>query len=131
MLDRIEIKKVKAIYGSRVLNNEINKKAQNFSHSIRIAGNIFLTKLSNLINNQKLTDAHTCYKLFDPNLFKSIKLQENDFSFLPRNYHKSFKLNEKILEVPINYNGRTYNQGKNFIVDGLKAIFVLLKYRFF
>ena len=45
------IKKVKAIYGSRVLNNEINKKAQNFSHSIRIAGNIFLTKLSNLIND--------------------------------------------------------------------------------
>ena len=33
----IELKsKVKAIYGSRVLNNEINKKAQNFSHSIRI-----------------------------------------------------------------------------------------------
>ena len=84
LLDRIEIKKVKAIYGSRVLNNEINKKAQNFSHSIRIAGNIFLTKLSNLINNQKLTDAHTCYKLFDSNLFKSIKLRKMIFHFAPK-----------------------------------------------
>ena len=83
LLDRIEIKKVKAIYSSRVLNNEINKKAQNFSHSIRIAGNIFLTKLSNLINNQKLTDATPVIN-FHSNLFKSIKLQENDFHFAPK-----------------------------------------------
>tara|TARA_B100000927_G_scaffold287452_1_gene280407 strand:- start:222 stop:923 length:702 start_codon:yes stop_codon:yes gene_type:complete len=132
LLNKIEIEKVKAIYGSRVLNNEINKKAQNFSHSIRIAGNIFLTKLSNLINNQKLTDAHTCYKLFDSNLFKSIKLQENDFSFCPEITTKVSRLNEDILEVPINYNGRTYNQGKKIkATDGLKAIFVLFKYRFF
>ena len=42
-----------------------------------------ITFLSNKINNQKLTDAHTCYKLFDSALFKSINLKENDFSFCP------------------------------------------------
>ena len=132
LLKKIEKEKVKAIYGSRVLNNEKNKKAQNFSHSIRIIGNIFLTKLSNIINKQNLTDAHTCYKLFESNLFKSIQLNENDFSFCPEITTKLSILNEKILEVPINYSGRTYNQGKKIKAsDGLKAIYVLLKYRYF
>ena len=74
-------KKSKVVYGSRVFKNPDYKKAQNFSHSLRIIGNIFLTKLSNFINNQNLTDAHTCYKLFESNLFKSIKLEQNDFAF--------------------------------------------------
>ena len=131
-MKKIEKEKVKIIYGSRVLNNEKNKKAQNFSHSTRIIGNIFLTKLSNIINKQNLTDAHTCYKLFDSNLFKSIQLNEKDFSFCPEITTKLSKLNEKILEVPINYRGRTYNQGKKIKAsDGFKAIYVLLKYRFF
>ena len=50
---------------------------------IRIIGNYFLTSFSNLINNQKLTDSHTCYKGFDSNLFKKINLKEKGFSFLP------------------------------------------------
>ena len=131
LLKIIEIKGLKVVYGSRVLNNKKNKKAQNFSHSVRILGNYFLTKLSNIINKQSLTDAHTCYKLFESNLFKSIKLNEKDFSFCPEITTKISLLNEKIIEVPINYNGRTYEQGKKIKAsDGLKAIYVLLKYRF-
>ncbi len=132
LLDEIEKNRYKVVYGSRVLKNPLNKKSQNFSHSLRIAGNIFLTKLSNLLNRQKLTDAHTCYKIFESNLFKSIKLNEKDFSFCPEITTKLSLLNEKILEVPINYKGRTYDQGKKIkAYDGLKAIYVLLKYRFF
>lgn len=132
LLKVIKADSVKVVYGSRVLNNNKNKKAQNFSHSTRILGNIFLTKLSNIINKQSLTDAHTCYKLFDSHLFKSIKLEENDFSFCPEITTKVSLLNKRIIEVPINYNGRTYGQGKKIKAsDGLKAIYVLLKYRFF
>ena len=131
LLEKIEIKGLKVVYGSRVLKNKKNKKAQNFSHSVRIIGNYFLTKLSNIINKQSLTDAHTCYKLFESNLFKSIKLNEKDFSFCPEITTKISLLNEKIIEVPINYNGRTYEQGKKIKAsDGLKAVYVLLKYRF-
>ena len=39
--------------------------------------------LNFILNKQNLTDAHTCYKVFDAKLFKKIKLQENDFSFCP------------------------------------------------
>ena len=50
----------KVVYGSRVLN--INRyKDNNFTSNIRVFANHMLTILSNLINKQKLTDAHTCY----------------------------------------------------------------------
>ncbi len=132
LLKKIEANEFKVIYGSRVLKNKDYKIAQNFSHNLRILGNIFLTKLSNLINKQNLTDAHTCYKLFDSKLFKSIKLEENDFSFCPEITTKISKLNIQISEIPINYNGRSYQQGKKIVAsDGLRAIWTLFKYRYF
>ena len=73
----------------------------------------FLTKLSNLLNRQKLTDAHTCYKIFESELFKSIDLKEKGFSFCPEITTKISRLNVEIIEIPINYNGRSYDQGKN------------------
>ena len=131
LLFEIDNKNSKVVYGSRVLSNIENKKSQNFSHGLRIYGNIFLTKLSNLINSQNLTDAHTCYKMFDSNLFKSIKLEENDFSFCPEITTKISLLNISISEISINYNGRTYDQGKKIKAsDGLKAIWTLIKYKF-
>ena len=95
-------------------------------------GNIFLTKLSNFLNNQNLTDAHTCYKLFNSDLFKSIKLEENDFSFCPEITTKISLLDIDIIEIPINYHGRSYQEGKKIVAsDGLKAIWTLIKYRYF
>ena len=132
LLHEIESKKCQVVYGSRVLSNPGNIKSQNFSHNLRILGNIFLTKLSNILNNQNLTDAHTCYKLFKSDLFKSIKLEESDFSFCPEITTKISLLNIDIFEIPINYNGRTYDQEKKIVAsDGLKAIWTLMKYRFF
>ena len=60
------------VYGSRVLNKNYFENIQNFSHWFRILGNVFLTKLSNIINNQNLTDAHTCYKVFDSKVFRAL-----------------------------------------------------------
>ena len=132
LLSEIDNNKFKVVYGSRVLKNVKNKKSQNFSHGLRILGNIFLTKLSNLINKQNLTDAHTCYKIFDSDLFKSIKLEENGFSFCPEITTKVSLLKIDITEISINYNGRSYDQGKKIVAnDGLKAIWTLIKYRYF
>ena len=132
LISEIEKKKCKVIYGSRVLKNKKFNNIQNFSHRLRIIGNIFLTKLSNLINKQRLTDAHTCYKLFDGKLFKSIKLEERGFSFCPEITTKISLLKIEIFEMPINYDGRTYEQGKKIAAnDGLKAIWTLFKYRYF
>ena len=122
----------KVVYGSRVLKEENNKRIQNFSHKLRIYGNFILTKISNLLNNQNLTDAHTCYKMFESDLFKKIKLYENDFAFCPEITTKISLLNISIKEVPIHYNGRTYDEGKKIqAMDALKAIWTIVKYRYF
>ena len=120
------------VYGSRVLKKDKFFNIQNFSHKIRIWGNIFLTFVSNKINKQNLTDAHTCYKMFESNLFKSITLKQNDFAFCPEITTKVSLLGISIKEVPINYSGRTYIEGKKIkATDGIKAILALIKYRYF
>ena len=102
----------------------------NFTSFYRIFFNHFLTFLSNLLNKQSLTDAHTCYKVFTRDIFDSIDLEENDFSFCPEVTTKLSLKKINIKEVPINYNGRNYKEGKKIkAFDGLKAIFVLFKYR--
>ena len=120
------------VYGSRVLNRNYFENTQNFSHWFRIIGNIFLTKLSNLINNQNLTDAHTCYKVFSAKLFNKISLEENNFNFCPEITTKISNYKIEIKELPINYYGRDYKDGKKIkSLDGIKAILTLIKYKFF
>jgi dolichol-phosphate mannosyltransferase len=122
--------KYKAVYGSRVLGRNYFDNLKNFSHWIRILGNLFLTKFSNIINNQTLTDAHTCYKVFDAKLFKKIKLKEKNFNFCPEITTKISNIGIKIHEIPINYKGRDYSQGKKIkLKDAFKALFCIVKYK--
>ena len=119
------------VYGSRVLGRS-RYMSKNFSSFMRIFYNHSLTILSNILNNQNLTDAHTCYKMFNVNIFKKIKLIENDFSFCPEITTKVGLLKLEIKEVPIKYNGRSYEEGKKIkFIDGVKAVITLFKYRFF
>ena len=121
----------KVVYGSRVLGKN-RYLSNNFSSFMRIFYNHALTILSNVLNNQNLTDAHTCYKMFRSNIFKNIKLEENDFSFCPEITTKIGLKKIKIAEVPIKYSGRTFQEGKKITyLDGIKAIKSLFKYRFF
>ena len=132
MLKIMTEQNLKVLYGSRVLNKSIFQNLQNFSHAIRIIGNVFLTKFSNFLNNQNLTDAHTCYKMFESNLFKKIDLNENGFNFCPEITTKISKINVEIKETEINYQGRSYKEGKKIkSIDGLYAILTILKYKFF
>ena len=122
----------KAIYGSRVLKKDKYLNVQNFSHKIRIWGNIFLTFVSNKINNQNLTDAHTCYKMIESKIFKSLILKEKGFAFCPEVTTKLSNIGISIFEIPINYEGRTYKEGKKITAtDGFKAIAALIRYKFF
>ena len=132
IINEMDKNNLKVMYGSRVLNKNTFQNTQNFTHILRIWGNIFLTIISNFFNSQKLTDAHTCYKVFNSRIFKEIKLKEKGFSFCPEITTKISLMNIDIEEFPINYNGRTYNQGKKITAfDGLDALYVLLKYRYF
>jgi len=91
-----------------------------------------LTIISNFLNSQNLTDAHTCYKVFKREVFIEIKLQEKGFSFCPEITTKISNLGIDIYEVPINYYGRSYDEGKKIrFIDGFIAIKTLFKYKKF
>ena len=121
----------KVVYGSRVLGTN-RYSLDNFSSIFRIFFNHILTIISNILNNQKLTDAHTCYKMFTSDIFLKINLEENDFSFCPEITTKIGLKKINIKEVRITYKGRNYNEGKKIrLIDGIKAIITLFKYRFF
>ena len=131
LIQPIKNKEYLVVYGSRVLGKNYFENIQNFSHWFRIVGNVFLTKLSNLINNQNLTDAHTCYKVFSARVFENIILEENNFNFCPEITTKISNQKIKIKELPISYNGREYKEGKKIkTMDGIKAIATLFRYKF-
>ena len=85
----------KVVYGSRVLNKK-RYFSNNFISLFRIFANHILTIISNIINKQNLTDAHTCYKVFHKSIFKDLNLTENDFSFCPEVTTKISNKNIKI-----------------------------------
>lgn len=131
LIKPIQNNKFKVVYGSRVLGKN-RYSLKNFSSIYRIFFNHMLTIISNIINNQKLTDAHTCYKVFSKEVFDKLDLKEPGFSFCPEVTTKISNLDIDILELPINYYGRTFEEGKKIkFKDGFQAIFALFKYKFY
>ena len=122
--------KTNIAYGSRVLNKKRYGNSS-FISNFRVLGNHVLTTLSNLFNNQNLTDAHTCYKVFKKDIFLKLNLRENDFAFCPEVNTKISLLNEKIIELPISYKGRNISEGKKIkFKDALRALLTIIKYRY-
>ena len=121
---------IKVIYGSRVLKRNIIQKG--FMVKFRIFANYVLTTLSNILNNQNLTDAHTCYKFIDVEVMKEMNLTQSDFSMCPEITTKLNRLGYEIIEIPVRYNGRNYSDGKKIrFKDALIAFYTLIKFRFF
>ena len=117
------------VYGSRFMGGSAHRILF-FWHTI---GNKFLTFLSNLFTNLNLTDMETCYKLFNTEMVKSLKLKEKRFGFEPEVTSKISKIqNIRIYEVGISYYGRTYAEGKKINwKDGVKAIYCIIRYNLF
>ena len=126
-------KTVDIVYGSRFLNKKFSIIYYSFGKSlIRIIGNKLLTKFSNILNNQNLTDAHTCYKTFNSNIFKKINLREKGFSFCPEVNTKIANQNLEIKELPIKYLSRSKEMGKKITyLDAFFAIKTILIYKYF
>lgn len=129
--------KAKVVYGSRFLSQKQKNVNLNFfkrhKNAYRMAylGGRLLTLLANLLYFANITDEATCYKTFDAQFIKSIKINGNRFEWEPEILAKVRKRGEKIIEVPISYRPRTFEEGKKINwKDGLQAIWTLIKYRF-
>ena len=109
------------VYGSRFIGGGKYVRIHFFWHYL---ANKIITFVCNMFTNLNLTDVETGYKVFKTSCLKNVKLKEKSFSFEPEITIKLAKKKFKFFEVPISYNGRSYNEGKKI---GLKDAFIAFK----
>jgi glycosyltransferase involved in cell wall biosynthesis len=114
------------VYGSRVLDGKRHHHYTANYWAVRV-----LTFLTNLFFGVRYTDVATNYKLVRTSLLKSLKLTCSGFDL---DFELSDKLalaTKKIGEVPIDFEPRTYEQGKKIrCSDGIRALWVIVRDRF-
>ena len=115
------------ILGSRFIGA---KKRKNVYLRTYFANRVMSTFFS-LVNFYWVSDVATCYKLMPSNFLKNISIKEQGFSIEIEVLSKFLKYNKHILEIPISYEGRSYDEGKKIkVTDGIMYIVNTLKYRF-
>jgi len=113
------------VYGSRFLPRAM-RRVLNYHHEI---GNRFLTALSNLCTGLNLTDMETGYKAFRADVLRTIPIRSRRFGIEPEITAKIAKRRCVVYEVPINYHGRGYAEGKKIgWRDGVAAVFTILRF---
>ena len=74
----------------------------------------------------------TGYKVFKSKYAKQLNLIENSFGIEPEITIKLAKKGLKFFEVPISYNGRSYNEGKKIgLKDAFIAVYCIFRYGLF
>ncbi|MEO0116166.1 MAG: glycosyltransferase family 2 protein [candidate division WOR-3 bacterium] len=112
---------VKAVYGSRF------KGKGRFLLRSKLA-NLFLSFLTSLLFNKRITDMETCYKMIRREIIQNLKLEAKRFEIEPEITAKLLKKGIKIYEIPISYSGR--EKGKKIKAkDGLIALWNLFWWR--
>lgn len=118
-------KESKIVYGSR------NLGTNDYLYFSYYLGGKFLTGFINFLYGSKLTDEATGYKAFDTQVINRVSLKCNRFEFCPEVTVKLLKKGYNILEVPISYSPRKKKEGKKINwLDGLKASYIIMKYKF-
>ncbi len=112
-----------AVFGSRFLGGPA--RVLYFWHRV---GNGALTLLSNMLTNINLSDMETCYKMARADLMKGLPLSARRFGIEPELTARLAQARARIYELPISYNGRTYEEGKKIgWKDGVAAIWHILR----
>jgi len=115
------------VFGSRFLGGP--QRVHFFWHFV---ANSFLTLLSNMLTNLKLSDMETGYKAFRIEVLRGMKLKSNRFGFEPEVTARVAKGKWRVYEVPISYYGRTYAEGKKITWrDGMLALWFVIRFNVF
>ena len=127
MYEQSKLNTKSLILGSRFIGNF----ERSGGYRRTLIANKAMSLFFSLVNQVKVTDVATCYKLMPSKFFKNLNLQEEGFSIEIEMISKFLKFNKSIIEVPIKYAGRTYQQGKKIkTLDGFLYLLNTLKYRF-
>jgi glycosyltransferase involved in cell wall biosynthesis len=118
--------KAEVVYGSRFLGSPHGHRVLYFWHTV---GNRLLTLMSNVFTDLNLSDMETCYKVMTRGVVDRLDLRSQRFGVEPEITCKVARMCVRIYEVPISYNGRTYEEGKKIgLKDAFQAVWTILKY---
>ncbi|HEU4563967.1 MAG TPA: glycosyltransferase family 2 protein [Gemmatimonadaceae bacterium] len=108
-----------AVIGSRFIGAGAHRVLY-FWHRM---ANGMLTFLSNMLTDLNLTDMEVGYKAFTREAFRTMYLTTERFGIEPEIVARLSQMRARVYEVPINYYGRTYEEGKKITWrDGVAAL---------
>lgn len=116
----------KVVYGSRRLGVLRGKGIL-----LHDWGNWVLSAATSLLFGMKITDMETGYKAFRREVVEGMRLESKRFEIEPEITAKIIRRGYSITEVPIEFAPRSFGEGKKItVIDGFRALWALLKYRF-
>jgi glycosyltransferase involved in cell wall biosynthesis len=108
------------------------KRAGRVLYYRHFLANKCLTFLNNILTDLNCTDVETGYKAMRAEIARHLIIESTGFGFEVEFVAKCKKAGYRLFEVPINYFGRTYEEGKKITFqDGLAAIYYILKFNLF
>tara|TARA_B100001059_G_scaffold48777_1_gene41780 strand:- start:2639 stop:3346 length:708 start_codon:yes stop_codon:yes gene_type:complete len=115
-----------------IIGSRFNYADYSRSHYIlNKIGNKFMTFLFNIIYDTTFTDIYSCYACFKKNLLINETLKTDGFEQHAEILCKVVKNGKKFYEVPINYHGRSHDEGKKIkFYHIFSVIFQILLGRF-
>jgi dolichol-phosphate mannosyltransferase len=118
--------------GSRFLKEKPvffgKRKSPYLTHYI---GNRMIIWMTNVLYWNNATDYEGCYKAFTARVIRSIPISSNGFEYDNELICKILRKRYKIVEVPIDYQPRSYESGKKITWrHGVRMLWAILKYRF-
>ena len=96
------------VIGSRLSSSQLTR-VYYFWHKV---GNKFITFFFNIMNNTTFTDIYSCYIIFKAELINPNKLITNGWEQHAEILSTVVSKSSSFYEVPVNYYGRTYEEGK-------------------
>lgn len=128
LLEPLITKKADVVYGSRFVQSKIFPQNMYYAHCL---GNMVLTAMTNLLYSANLSDMETCYKVMRKEAVKGLQLSSMRYDIEPELTAKILRKGHLIHEVPIQFEPRSFEEGKKINwKDGLVAAWTLVKYRF-
>jgi SAM-dependent methyltransferase len=95
-------------------------------HSV---ANHILTAMCNVVSDLNLSDIMTGYKAFRTSLLKTIPIRSNRFGIEPELTIKVARRFAETHEVPVSYDGRTYEDGKKIrFKDAVQVAWTILRF---
>lgn len=113
------------VYGSRFMGSIKKMKLPN-----RVANHLLAWMVS-LLYGQRITDEATAYKIFRREVIQDMPLNCRRFEFCPEVTAKTLRRGYRIIELPVSFEARTWEEGKKISwPDFFQAVAVLLRCRF-